>query len=553
MTLRTKLVGAFVIVAGIAASIGGVALLGLSRVANSTAEIAGVQVPSLQGLLFMDQALLGVSAIERAIMDPQLEKAGRDSQFKSLAGRWQAADRGWKLYEPLPRGSEEDEAWKAFVPLFQKFRSGSGKLVQMHDEWRVLQADPAKEKEADAARSKATAFAYGEHRDARKQAETYLDKMIEINVAGAEAAHQKALAAEKSAHWITIGGIVVGAGTALGLGFWMSSTIIRTVRPLNERAKQIAAGDLSGSALPIRTRDELGEMTTAINDMNESLRTVVGKVRVSAQEVAAASTEIAASSTEISSGIQSQSQQVAQVAAAVEEMSASVMEVSQKATAATKSAEGSGSLAASGGEAVRLMIEEMNGIDQVVNSTARSVDGLRARSDQIGEIVRVINDIADQTNLLALNASIEAARAGTHGRGFAVVADEVRKLAERTTKATEEIANSVKEIRQETTTAVGQISESTSKVKIGVERAGKAGENLRGIVESAREVTGMIGSIAAAANQQGQASEQISRSVQTISDSSKESAVGTEQAASAASHLSARAEELKSLVERFKM
>jgi methyl-accepting chemotaxis protein len=195
----------------------------------------------------------------------------------------------------------------------------------------------------------------------------------------------------------------------------------------------------------------------------------------------------------------------------------------------------------------------MRSINDSVSASAASVQELGKRGTQIGEIIAVINDIADQTNLLALNAAIEAARAGEHGRGFAVVADEVRKLADRTTKATEEIGESIQAIQTETGDAVERMNAGTAEVERGVELATGAGESLRRIVAGARDVAGMIRSIAAAAEQQSAASEEVSRNVESISSVTRQSSEGAGQAATAAAELSAKAERLQGLVARFKL
>ncbi|MFN9972490.1 MAG: methyl-accepting chemotaxis protein, partial [Phycisphaerae bacterium] len=195
----------------------------------------------------------------------------------------------------------------------------------------------------------------------------------------------------------------------------------------------------------------------------------------------------------------------------------------------------------------------MKAIAEQVNESAASVAMLGKKSEQIGQIIGVINDIADQTNLLALNAAIEAARAGEHGRGFAVVADEVRKLAERTAKATDEVAQSIREIQSDTTSAVAQIESGAERVNKGVELATQAGTSLSTIVESSSKVGSMVQSIAAAADQQAGTSNQIAKSVEEINAITRESTEGASQAAQAAAQLSRQAEELQAVVGRFRV
>jgi methyl-accepting chemotaxis protein len=193
----------------------------------------------------------------------------------------------------------------------------------------------------------------------------------------------------------------------------------------------------------------------------------------------------------------------------------------------------------------------MKKIAEVVKRSAETVQALGKSSDQIGEIIGVIDDIADQTNLLALNAAIEAARAGEQGRGFAVVADEVRKLAERTTKATKEIASMIKTIQNDTAGAVESMKEGTKKVDEGIRLSDRAGASLDEIVEISQQVTDMIAQIAAASEEQSSASEQISKNVEAISNVTGETASGVQQVARAAEDLNRLTEGLQQLVNKF--
>jgi len=351
---------------------------------------------------------------------------------------------------------------------------------------------------------------------------------------------------------IMMSAAVVGAIVGV-IGLFFSRMLVRPLKPIVNRTREIANGDLTGDTLKVLSNDEFGDLTLAVNEMSESLKNLVNEVTDSAREVAGASTEIAASSEEMAQGISEQNQQVTQISAAVEEMSASIVEVARKSGEAANNAQASGKVASEGGEVVNDTINGMNQISEAVSASAESVSELGKRGEQIGQIIEVINDIADQTNLLALNAAIEAARAGEHGRGFAVVADEVRKLADRTTKATEEIGDSITAIQTETTQAVEKMTAGTNQVQVGVEKATQAGQSLEQIVTGAQEVAGMIQSIAAAAEEQSAAAEEVSRGVQQVSAVTTQSADGASQSAMAANQLSEKAEQLQTLVGKFKL
>jgi len=383
------------------------------------------------------------------------------------------------------------------------------------------------------------------------------DELLSTIIHNEEDAEHQAAAdlTDKSDNMITVTltAAAIGIGLGLFIAIFLSRQITKSLNRLIDRVKDIAQGegDLT-KRIDVNSKDEIGELGKWFNAFVTKIHDVVAEVTDASTEVAAASTEIAASAEQIAAGASEQSQQITQVSSAVEEMSASVVEVARKSADAANSANESGRIATDGGTVVTDTITGMRSINDAVSSSAASVQELGNRGEQIGEVITVINDIADQTNLLALNAAIEAARAGEHGRGFAVVADEVRKLADRTTKATEEIAGSIQAIQDETTIAVDKMNAGTEEVTTGVEKAEQAGEALKQIVASAQDVSAMVQSIAAAAEEQSAASEQVSRNIEQIASVTRETSEGTNQAAAAATQLSQRAEKLQQLVGQFK-
>ncbi|MEM8781407.1 MAG: methyl-accepting chemotaxis protein [Planctomycetota bacterium] len=342
--------------------------------------------------------------------------------------------------------------------------------------------------------------------------------------------------------------VLIGVVAAL----FITRLIVRPVRATLGCIEAIGQGDLT-QEVGIKQKDELGELAQGVNGMTRTMRDLLGDVQGASHEVAGAATELSANAEQMSTSMQDQTGRMQQINAAVEEMGRAVVDIAQKAVSASETASKAGQSASEGGEVVSQTIEGMEAISAAVSASASSVQELGKRGEQIGQIIATINDIADQTNLLALNAAIEAARAGEHGRGFAVVADEVRKLADRTTSATEEIAESIQAIQQETGDAVDRMSAGTEQVKEGVQRAELAGQSLQSIVANASDVAGMIHSIAAATEEQSATAEQINRAVAGADSSIREAAEGSEQASIAVLSLSQKAEELQSMIGRFKL
>lgn len=340
----------------------------------------------------------------------------------------------------------------------------------------------------------------------------------------------------------------------VGFLFALRVVFSRPVLALVSRLQDIAQGegDLT-RRIPVNGNDELAQLGTWFNKFVERIHNMIVELAGVSREVASASTEIAASAEEMAAGLDVQNQRVLEITTAIDQVAASANEVAERGGLASDSASKSRMSAEEGGAVVAETIREMHAISESVGASAQSVVELGKRGEEIGKIIEVINDIADQTNLLALNAAIEAARAGEHGRGFAVVADEVRSLADRTTKATQEIETSITEIQRGTSDAVVRMEESRGQITKGTESAARAEASLRGIVSSAISVTEMVQAIAAAANQQSLASEQVSRNSETVNAATQETNEGARQAAIAAAQLSEKAEQLQLLVSSFKV
>jgi twitching motility protein PilJ len=202
---------------------------------------------------------------------------------------------------------------------------------------------------------------------------------------------------------------------------------------------------------------------------------------------------------------------------------------------------------------VQNTIQGMNRIRDQAQETAKRIKRLGESSQEIGQIIQLIDDIADRTSILALNASIQAAAAGEAGRGFAVVAEEVERLAERSTDATKKIANLIKTIQSETNEAVGSMEKSIHEVVEGSKLANQAGQALEEIGSVSSRLANLIQSISQASRQQAQGSEAIAKSMTNISEITNETASGTRHAASAVSLLAGMAEALRSSVSTFRL
>ncbi len=311
-------------------------------------------------------------------------------------------------------------------------------------------------------------------------------------------------------------------------------------------------GDLT-RRLAYDGRDELGAICIGFNVFIEKLRGIIYQVAQSAVQVASASNQLRSSAEQIAAGAEEVASQTGSVATASEEMSSTSGSIAQSCLLAADTSNRASETARSGASVVQETIHGMERITSRVRDAAKTVEELGARSDQIGQIIGTIEDIADQTNLLALNAAIEAARAGEQGRGFAVVADEVRALAERTTRATREIGAMIKAIQSETQGAVAAMEEGVSEVGKGTESSAQSGEALQMILRQINDVTMQVNQIATAAEEQTATTSEITSNISRITDVVQSTARGATETAAASLQLSREAMHLQQLVGQFKL
>jgi len=315
-------------------------------------------------------------------------------------------------------------------------------------------------------------------------------------------------------------------------------------------------GDLADGDLTVQatvTEDITGAIADSINYAIDALRNLVNSINETTQQVSSAAQQSQATAMHLAEASDHQAQQITGASSAINEMAVSIEAVSSHAAELAEEANRSVDIAVRGNEAVQRTIHGMDSIREQIQETSKRIKRLGESSQEIGDIVELINDIAEQTNILALNAAIQAAMAGEAGRGFAVVADEVQRLAERSADATKQIEALVKGIQSDTKEAVASMESSTSGVVQGAQLAQNAGQALEQIENVSKHLADLIRNISDSARQQASAAGNISDTMNVIQEITTQTSAGTNETAASIGNLAELANELRRSVAGFKL
>jgi methyl-accepting chemotaxis protein len=334
----------------------------------------------------------------------------------------------------------------------------------------------------------------------------------------------------------------------------VSRSIVRRLRDVVERIRDVAEGegDLT-KRIALHSHDELAELAQWFNSFMDQLQNIIARVAVTSERLSTAGGDLSVAAGKQAHGAEEQRDQTTQVASAMQAMASSIQQISENSTQAANASQNAADNAREGGRIVQETLARMRSIADAVGRTAGQIQELGKRSDEIGAIIGVIDDIADQTNLLALNAAIEAARAGQQGRGFAVVADEVRKLAERTSAATREITSMIEGVQKETRSTVTAMQDGMKQVNEGVNSTTRAGDSLQVIIQMSDDVGNMITQIAAAATEQSATNTEINRNVDEIARITATSAAAARESTRTFEEFSGLTTNLRQLVGQFRL
>ncbi len=386
-----------------------------------------------------------------------------------------------------------------------------------------------------------------------------------LQSSGAFGASSGNLPAFLGSAWIPIGALAL-ALLLLGALFVLHREAAAFERNAREHAEQnernqqailrlldemgsLADGDLTVEATV--TEDITGTIADSFNFAIEELRTLVATVNETALMVDSATKQTEDTAANLARAADNQATEIRAATDSVAMMAASIEEVSGNAERSSDVARHSVEVAHKGGEAVRRTIDGMNAIRETIQETSKRIKRLGESSQEIGNIVELINDIAEQTNILALNASIQASMAGEAGRGFAVVADEVQRLAERSTNATKQIEVLVRTIQSDTNEAVVSMERSTTDVVGGALLAENAGAALDEIEQVSNQIASLVQNISSSATQQANSAADVTKRTARLTQIGEQTGEATNATAQSIANLSQLATELRKTVEGF--
>ncbi|MBN2991432.1 MCP four helix bundle domain-containing protein [Pseudomonas cedrina subsp. fulgida] len=492
LKISTKLISSFLLVLALTAAMGVFAILQLGAVNQAAQDIKGNWMPSIRAAAGMRYFAASYRLKENRHISADTSEEKAQMEREAADARLQFETR-MATYEKLIVSDDDRQLFDTVSSSWTAYLASSKQLLDLS---RQNQEAPAR------------AMLKGESKVHFDEVTSNLQKMVELNDAGATIAGDKGTALYENARLSIIAVLVAALLIGVGLALFISRIISRPLRQAAIAAEQLAEGNLNAQIDP-GAKDETGMVLNAMRNMVGKLAHIIGEVRNAADNLASASEQVSATAQSMSQATSEQAASVEETSASVEQMSASINQNTENAKVTDGMASKAAKEATEGGDSVQQTVVAMK---------------------KIAQRISIIDDIAYQTNLLALNAAIEAARAGEHGKGFAVVAAEVRKLAERSQVAAQEI---------------GELSSSS------VDMAEKAGKLLDEMVPSINKTSDLVQEISAASEEQAAGVAQINTAMTQLNQVTQQNASSSEELAATAEEMSSQAEQLQQAMSFF--
>lgn len=518
----TKIISAFLIVALLLAALGVYSSLTMWNMNKNAIELYSNNLISVNTLGGAQASFQKARVLVRDL-STSASASDRENYEKELNATVQDIEKNIEQYRPRAATAEEQGILKSLDPEFSIYKDLLSQGVQI-----------AKEKSPEAFLK----FRAESLKPQTDKVSNLLNQLSDLNVEIAAATNDETQNYYSTGITVTVVIVVVALVLSILIGTLIARSISKPLLQMVGVASKVADGDLT-EQVAISTKDEAGQLASAVNRMVDNLRGLVDGIVMNSQSVAASSQQISASTEEIASTSTSQSTETGNITHLFKELSTAIDSVANSAEEAADLSNETVATAREGGKVVEASLMGM----QAVNGKMAQLEN---DSQKIGDIIEVIDDIAEQTNLLALNAAIEAARAGEQGRGFAVVADEVRKLAERSGEATKEITTIIKAMQENTKQSVQAVADS-------VQQSSRTGEAFERIISMVNDSSIKVNEIAAACEEELAQAAEVMQAVQSIAASSEESAAASEETAATCQSLAQLSQDLAAAAAVFKI
>ncbi len=570
LKIGRKLVFAFLAVAGLTLILGMVSMWGLSEVKDAMDYIGKKRLPDLNALAILNTQRMVIRSQTLEVM--LYEGADQDTAVKAYRRIQEQRTNSWKLV---------DQAWEALLSVERITEEGKQLMANLREAylaWRGIY------KELDTLIHQLVSSRDPQERlNLHNQYKSVVERMIPISdrmggffekLTKNSTEATTAFIEEHGKLALTIEIVILVSSiiaTCLGiaLGLMISRSISVPLERISSHLQTMATGDFSNNVntTDLKRADEIGILSRAAEELTQNMRKIVGELTLNANTVASSATELSAVSSQTAQNVETVSQRISAVAAASEEFSVNMsnmaadmeqatVNLSSVASATEEMSATIGDIAANSERARAIVIQASEQAAQV----ASMMKQLGIAAQEIGKVTETITEISSQTNLLALNATIEAARAGAAGKGFAVVANEIKELAKQTAEATEDIKAKIRGVQSSTGSAIADIEKITNVVS----EVGEVVSSIAAAIEEQAVVTkdlaANIAHVSSAvkeanerASQTAAVSKDLAKDIATVEAAANEIRMGGEQVQASAAELSKLAEELKTLVGRFKV
>lgn len=516
--------------------VGVMAILSLNETERHFDNIAERRLPAsiLAGELNRDFLLIRIYTLGMLNAQSPQEREDNRNLMNNQLSSYDETERKLAEFHKTPQGravfENVDRARKHYDQLHKQ-------LLQMIDA---------------GSQQEARAFAQQNFSQASVEFNNALTQMFEYQKSTSDTAADAAHHSVKQGKTVTTVVIVIATLFGAVLAWLFSRSLIVPMRNAVTVSQRIASADLT-AAIHDDEPDEAGDMVRAMAQMQQQLRQTLDEINKSSSQLAATSEELSVVTEQSTQTMHQQSDELDQAATAVTELTTAIEEVARSAVTTSRDSELADEKTRLGKNQVEHTIKNIRDLETELQHTGNSVGNLATRIRDIASVLDVIRAIADQTNLLALNAAIEAARAGDSGRGFAVVADEVRALAHRTQESTKEIERMMGAIDAETATTVSAMSSSSARAAETLQVAHQAGEALQLIAEAISQINNQNLTIASAAEQQATVARDVDRNLVNIRDLAVQTAAGANETQASSAELARLAEQLNSLISKFRL